>query len=65
MPVEEIVRRTKEKAVFETFEKGQDVLITTDMLLKEVKAYRVERNKEEEQRPRRMGFAQPHEVERK
>jgi|GEM_PF-6231415 len=53
--IEEIVRRVKEKTVFTAFDTQTDVRITTEMLTAEMRDYKIERDKEEQQ-PRRMGF---------
>lgn len=54
--IEEIVRRTKEKAVFKSFEETQDVLISSEMLVEEIQSYREERSKRASQKPDKTGY---------
>ena len=59
--IEEIVRRSIEKAVFESFETKKDARVSTPMLMDEIKLFQKERTKEEQEmtRQRKIGFGRP------
>lgn len=58
--IEEIIRVSKEKIVFASFEKEEDVLISTQMLKGEIKNYQEERKRkmQRENEEKKIGFGQ-------
>lgn len=54
--IEEIFRRTAEKITFESFESGEEKLISTKTLLNELGSYIKERKAEAERQKKKIGF---------